>query len=217
MNKYLLSVAAVAIMASSAPASAQFGNVIQDTIRGLFDGNGSGFSNRLAGLDQRIRDAFQRGEISSGEAQRLRDELFDLRQLEERYRQGGLDRNERFELQQRLERFERRFQDARDDRGDRYDRDDRDDRDNRWDNDDRDYGRNGCPPGLAKKNNGCLPPGQAKKIGDRYDDSYGRVPSQFGDRYRDTQRYTYRSDGSGRIYQIDRRTGRIVRVIDARR
>ena len=24
------------------------------------------------------------------------------------------------------------------------------------------YGRN-CPPGLAKKNNGCLPPGQAKK------------------------------------------------------
>jgi Ni/Co efflux regulator RcnB len=25
------------------------------------------------------------------------------------------------------------------------------------------YGRAGCPPGLAKKNNGCLPPGQAKK------------------------------------------------------
>ena len=25
------------------------------------------------------------------------------------------------------------------------------------------YGRANCPPGLAKKNNGCLPPGQAKK------------------------------------------------------
>jgi hypothetical protein len=25
------------------------------------------------------------------------------------------------------------------------------------------YGRASCPPGLAKKNNGCLPPGQAKK------------------------------------------------------
>lgn len=25
------------------------------------------------------------------------------------------------------------------------------------------YGRGGCPPGLAKKHNGCLPPGQAKK------------------------------------------------------
>ena len=25
------------------------------------------------------------------------------------------------------------------------------------------YGAGGCPPGLAKKHNGCLPPGQAKK------------------------------------------------------
>ncbi len=25
------------------------------------------------------------------------------------------------------------------------------------------YGRGFCPPGLAKKNNGCMPPGQAKK------------------------------------------------------
>ncbi|MFZ5618784.1 MAG: hypothetical protein ACOZAA_15830 [Pseudomonadota bacterium] len=27
----------------------------------------------------------------------------------------------------------------------------------------RDYYGSNCPPGLAKKNNGCLPPGQAKK------------------------------------------------------
>lgn len=26
------------------------------------------------------------------------------------------------------------------------------------------HGRRGCPPGLAKKHNGCLPPGQAKKL-----------------------------------------------------
>jgi hypothetical protein len=25
------------------------------------------------------------------------------------------------------------------------------------------YGRDNCPPGLAKKHNGCMPPGQAKK------------------------------------------------------
>lgn len=25
------------------------------------------------------------------------------------------------------------------------------------------YGKGNCPPGLAKKNNGCLPPGQARK------------------------------------------------------
>jgi hypothetical protein len=27
----------------------------------------------------------------------------------------------------------------------------------------KEHGRGNCPPGLAKKNNGCLPPGQAKK------------------------------------------------------
>jgi hypothetical protein len=26
------------------------------------------------------------------------------------------------------------------------------------------YGIGGCPPGLAKKHNGCMPPGQAKKL-----------------------------------------------------
>jgi len=26
------------------------------------------------------------------------------------------------------------------------------------------FARGNCPPGLAKKNNGCLPPGQAKKL-----------------------------------------------------
>lgn len=36
--------------------------------------------------------------------------------------------------------------------GDRWDHD-------RWD----DRGHKGCPPGLAKKGNGCMPPGQAKK------------------------------------------------------
>ena len=30
--------------------------------------------------------------------------------------------------------------------------------------DDRDDRRAGCPPGLAKKHNGCMPPGQAKKL-----------------------------------------------------
>ena len=27
----------------------------------------------------------------------------------------------------------------------------------------KEHGKGNCPPGLAKKNNGCLPPGQAKK------------------------------------------------------
>jgi hypothetical protein len=37
------------------------------------------------------------------------------------------------------------------------------------------YGIGGCPPGLAKKHNGCMPPGQARKQAqDR------RLPSPFG-------------------------------------
>ena len=37
------------------------------------------------------------------------------------------------------------------------------------------YGIGGCPPGLAKKHNGCMPPGQAKKQAqDRH------LPSPFG-------------------------------------
>lgn len=48
----------------------------------------------------------------------------------------------------------------------------------------------GCPPGLAKKNNGCMPPGLANKR-DRWSDDFNR-PSWFG----------YRSLGDGR-YQYD--------------
>jgi Ni/Co efflux regulator RcnB len=36
-------------------------------------------------------------------------------------------------------------------------------RDDYWRWYEEEYGRGNCPPGLAKKNNGCLPPGQAKK------------------------------------------------------
>lgn len=45
-------------------------------------------------------------------------------------------------------------------------RDRRDDRRHYSYNDDRRGA--GCPPGLAKKNNGCMPPGQAKKVGVGY-------------------------------------------------
>ena len=62
----------------------------------------------------------------------------------------------------------------------------------------------GCPPGLAKKNNGCLPPGQAKQI-------YGkRLPGEYADRrltgvladwFGRDDRYDYRY-GDDYIYRI---------------
>src|SRR6266404_5967698 len=53
------------------------------------------------------------------------------------------------------------------------------------------YGVGGCPPGLAKKHNGCMPPGQARKLargqrwqsqyGSRY--AYGQIPYNLRNRY----------------------------------
>ena len=62
------------------------------------------------------------------------------------------------------------------------------------------YGMGGCPPGLAKKNNGCLPPGQAKKlynIGQRWPGNYGhawnynQIPYDLRSRYGFDDDYRY--------------------------
>ena len=97
-----------------------------------------------------------------------------------------------------------------------HDRDhDRDRREYRDDHDRRgDY--RGCPPGLAKKHNGCQPPGQARK-------HYRRGDTLRGDYYRirDYDRYDlerrrgwdyYRDDD--RIYRVDSNTRKILAVIN---
>ncbi len=78
-------------------------------------------------------------------------------------------------------------------------------------------GGQACPPGLAKKHNGCLPPGQAKKrfaIGERLPSSFNsyNVPEQYRDQYRDTNEDLFRyNDGS--LYRVDARTRLIEEVI----
>ncbi len=197
MKSYLLAAAAVAAISSAAPASAQSG-ILGQGIQQLL---GGGVNTRLASLENQIRASFQRGEISRTEAGRLQNELFQLRQLEQSYRNDGLNRFERSDLQQRVQMLERRIQEARfnDNIGN----------DDRFDDDDRQFGRNACPPGLAKKGNNCMPPGQAKKNG-RFNDRYE------ADRFQNNERFIYRQDGN-RLLQIDRRTGQVVRVIDRRR
>lgn len=64
----------------------------------------------------------------------------------------------------------------------------------------------GCPPGLAKKNPACMPPGQYRKlVGRRIAalDSVYRVPAGLRDIYRDTDDYYYRY-GNGYLYRVDR-------------
>ena len=64
----------------------------------------------------------------------------------------------------------------------------------------------GCPPGLAAKHNGCLPPGQAKKlVGALLPRAYARsmLSGPYSNWYRDDQRYMYRM-GDNYIYRVDR-------------
>ena len=85
------------------------------------------------------------------------------------------------------------------------------------------YGTANCPPGLAKKNAMCMPPGQFKKrydVGQRYPSNYGnlwsynQIPldlrSQYG--FNQDARYYY---GDGYLYQVDPRTSLIQRVVNA--
>ena len=56
----------------------------------------------------------------------------------------------------------------------------------------------GCPPGLAKKDNGCLPPGQARQIArDRYDYLWRMRDDDF--RYRYDDGYLYRLSPQGSL------------------
>ena len=85
------------------------------------------------------------------------------------------------------------------------------------------YGTGGCTPGLAKKNNGCLPPGQAKKlynIGQRWPGNYGyawnynQVPYDLRTRYGFNENYRYYY-GDGYVYQVDPATMLVSQVVSA--
>jgi hypothetical protein len=85
------------------------------------------------------------------------------------------------------------------------------------------YAQRGCPPGLAKKNNGCLPPGQAKKlaIGQRYAQSYGYDPYAYNQiPYDLRQQYGLDSSNNyyydqGNLYGVDPRTQIVEQIIRA--
>ena len=85
------------------------------------------------------------------------------------------------------------------------------------------YGSGGCPPGLAKKHNGCMPPGQAKKLyrtGQRFPLSYGnrwsynQIPYDLRQQYgfNPNDRYYY---GDGYVYRVDPKTQLIEQVVSA--
>ncbi|HEX8226114.1 MAG TPA: hypothetical protein VF605_20105 [Allosphingosinicella sp.] len=137
----------------------------------------------------------------------------------------------RAERPARIERQALRREDRRDerivrrgfeDRPERVFRDDR--RDHRravvWGGEPRFAGQGGaCPPGLARKGNGCLPPGQAKKLfaqGQRLEREWFegyRLPAAYQSFYHDSPEYYYRYDDEGYIYRADRGSDLISAII----
>jgi hypothetical protein len=85
------------------------------------------------------------------------------------------------------------------------------------------YGAAGCPPGLAKKNNGCLPPGQAKKlygVGQRLPYGYNswtpydQIPYDIRDRY-DLDPYGRYIYDQNYVYRVDPTTMIVSQVLSA--
>ena len=114
MKKILLATAAVACLASAAPASAQVGYVLRQAAASIFGGRSNSYDNRINELNNRLQYAYQRGEISRSDFARLQYELRDIAQREQsnRYR-DGLSQSERDDLHWRLQNFESHFQQVR--------------------------------------------------------------------------------------------------------
>jgi hypothetical protein len=87
------------------------------------------------------------------------------------------------------------------------------------------YGAGGCPPGLAKKNPPCVPPGQAKKlfgVGQRvplgYNGllGYNNVPNElrnyYGQQLDPRSRYIY---DNNYLYRVDPKTMLVQQVLNA--
>jgi len=78
-------------------------------------------------------------------------------------------------------------------------------------------GAGGCPPGLAKHNAFCAPPGQlrrAQRLGQRIDyNRFAAVPQEWEYRFRDDQNYYYRYDEFGSVYRVARQNNLVSSII----
>ncbi|HZF95487.1 MAG TPA: hypothetical protein VEZ20_11525 [Allosphingosinicella sp.] len=197
MNKILLSMAAVSALAIGAPAMAQQGgyDVRGDTRIDL----------RIGELQSRLQAGIQSGSITRQEAQPLRMQLRDLTRLERQFARDGLNRAERQELQGRVQQLRQQIRTAEMSGGGRWQ--DRDGRDGQgWNRD--------CPPGLEKRNNGCIPPGQEGRDG-RWEERRGDRDDRWEDRRGDDRRYDSPYDRNRDGYD-DRDTNRDSRDGDYR-
>lgn len=183
MNKIMIALAATAAIAVAAPAAAQ--------------SVGADFEVRTEQLQSRLEAGLRSGAISRAEAVPLREQLRQLTRLERQYARGGLNAAERADLRTRSASLRQNIAMAARGGDDRWGRDrDRDDR----------FGRD-CPPGLEKRDNGCLPPGQVGRDGrdGRWEDGRSAGRGDMVDRNRDG----YDDRDLNRDRRIDEREWRI--------
>ncbi|HZG09546.1 MAG TPA: hypothetical protein VEZ70_11265 [Allosphingosinicella sp.] len=172
MNKFMIALAATTAFAAAAPAAAQYGG-------------GSNIQLRTDQLQAQLQAGVQSGAITRAEAMPLREQLRQLVQLERQYSRDGLNAQERSTLQARMANLRQGIRMAERNGDGRYN--DGRYNDGRYGDGRYDDGR-ACPPGLEKKNNGCLPPGQVGR-----DDRDNRWNEQ--DRYGRTQMMDRNRDG----------------------
>jgi hypothetical protein len=214
MKRLLFSMSALAALAATAPAAAQYYSTpyaapysspysTRDTSQAMTTAD---FRDRIDQLEFRLNAGIRAGLVTSDQGRNLRLQISDMRRMLRQYSYNGLSWQESRDLQMRLNDTDRNIRFA--DNG-RYDRN------NGY------YGRGGpietsdaCADrgGLAGVFNGLI--GRScYRVGDRVTRNLYPVPSQYRDQYRDNADTYFRSDGR-LIYEIEVSTGRVVNSWD---
>jgi hypothetical protein len=197
-----------------------------------------GIDNRLARLEARIQAGVQSGDIDQREAWRLRQQLRDITRLDRQYGRDGYTQQERADMQMRLRSFRDQLS-AADGRGygngngqygsngynnngygnNGYNNNNGyNSRDGAYEeaycDDDSRGGIGGLIDSIFGGGGGggnCGGNGGSWGVGARASSSWGAVPYQYRNQYRDSGNLYYRSDGRT-IYGIDARNNTVVRV-----
>jgi hypothetical protein len=147
--------------------------------------------------DRRVERTIRDQRREAREARRIDGDRRDIREAR---RVDRRDWDRWFERRRALrDRFDDRFVGSRRDRGRRLA-----------------VGPNGCPPGLARQNRFCMPPGQLRKarlIGQRLPLAQlgYNIPERYRYRFADGGDWIYRYDDMGHVFRLGRGSG----VVDA--
>jgi hypothetical protein len=196
MKTTYMTMAALAALSVAAPAMAQPHK------------EGMNHATHSAALQTQIDDGARTGAISRREMAPLRDSLRQLVRLERQFSAGGFSSREQAMLQQRSATLRRQINMAERSRPSGYDAQ----RDANWTEGRARDERYGASARFDRPNRGDRFAGDAR-IGQPYSARMIAVPARYREEFRDNDQVYYRYDDD-RIYQVDRVTGVILRLLD---